>query len=71
MSSTSVGINRANDDTLRVVWLNAVVKFDRVACFLTLNKLFDCRFFNVKSIHVHENCSVIGKTEEKFVFDTV
>ena len=63
MGSTSVGVNHANDDTLRVAWLNAVVNFDRVACFMTLNKLCDCRYFNIKSIHVHGNGYVMGETQ--------
>lgn len=71
MCSTSVGINHAKDNTLKVAWLNAVVNCDRVACFMKLNKLCDSIYFNTESIHVHGNCYVIGETQEKFVFDKV
>lgn len=71
MCSASVGINHRKDDTLRVAWLNAVVNCDRVACFMTLNKLCDYTHFNIESIHVHGNCYIIGETQEKFVFGKV
>jgi hypothetical protein len=51
MGSTSVGVNSANDDALRVAWLNAAVTFYCVACFMTLNKLCDCGFFFFNKKH--------------------